>query len=366
MHPLYLLEQHLVRNILSPEGQMQYSTGDVGSRELIPFVEEIREISEQYVGHNVGKTLKAPTKTERAAQAYALYYTPINAAKIIHLIPQLSFQPETLSVLDVGCGPGTVGLALLAAVNHQLKLTCIESCPRMRATAEKLFRSWKPGSSLQSLSIISSLENLAENSSFDLVVAANVVAELSEQEGQRYVATLANSVAPGGFFLLLEPGQLAHTRRLMQLRDQLLQGHTQLTPVFPCLRADPCPMLQASQTDWCHGELEWEQPPLHAQLDRLLCFNKHRIKFSSFIFQRGGSLRPGLRVLTPPRKTARGVESLICGRDTYGVVLISKKNRDPATRAFEKAKVFERLVFSEPCVGEASPALTISSPEKVR
>jgi SAM-dependent methyltransferase len=366
MHPLYLLEQHLVRNILSPEGQMQYSTGDVGSRELAPFVDEIRGISEQYVGHSVGTALRTPIKTERAAQAYALYYSPINAAKIVHLIPQLTFDTETISVLDVGCGPGTVGLALLAALKHTIKLTCIESCARMRATAEKLFRSWEPASSLQSLTISSSLANLAANSSFDLVVAANVVAELSEQEGQRYVATLANSVAPGGFLLLLEPGQLAHTRRLMQLRDQVVQEYTQLTPIFPCLRADPCPMLQSSQTDWCHGELEWHQPPLHAQLDQLLCFNKHRIKFSSFIFQRGGLLRPGVRVLTPPRKTSRGVEGLVCGRDTYGLVWISKKNRAPSTRAFEKAKVFERLVFSEPCVGEASPALTISSPDKER
>jgi ribosomal protein RSM22 (predicted rRNA methylase) len=364
MHPLELLEQHLVRNILSPEGQGQYSTGDVASRELAPFVDEIRAISSQYVEHTVGTALRTPTKTERAARAYALYYTPINAAKIIHLLPQLTLKNESLSVLDVGCGPGTVGLALLASLKQPLDLTCVESCSQMRSTAEKLLRSWQPISALQSLVMTPALAAISSKSSFDLVVAANVLAELSEQEGHQYITTLANLVAPRGSLLLLEPGQLAHTRRLMQLRDRLAQTHPQLTPIFPCLRADPCPMLQSSPTDWCHGELEWHQPHLHAQLDKLLRFNKHRIKFSSFIFQRDGALRSGVRILTPPRKTSRGVESLVCGRDTYGIVWISKRNRGAATRAFEKSRVFERLLFSEPCTGEASPELEISSPER--
>jgi ribosomal protein RSM22 (predicted rRNA methylase) len=360
MHPLDLLEQHLVDNILSPAAQAQYRTGDVSSRELAPFVDEVQEISARYLDHTVGKNLASPVRNLRAAQAYALYYTPINAAKIIHLLPQLLFNTDQLSVLDVGSGPGTVALALLAALNIPLELTCVESCAEMRSAAEQLLRSWQPNSMLKSFSVASSLDAVSPHSTFNLVVAANVLAELSEQEGQRYLTSLAHAVAPGGFLLLLEPGQLAHTRRLMQLRDQLVQQQTQLTPIYPCLRADLCPMLQDSQSDWCHGELEWYQPRLNAQLDKLLRFNKHRIKFSSFIFERGGALRPGMRVITPPKKTARGVESLVCGQGLYGVVRIAKRNRSVGTRAFEKASVFDRLIFSEPCVGEAPAELVVS------
>lgn len=364
--PLDLIEHHLVRNILSPDGQAQYHTGDVSSRELAPFVDEVRAISARYLEHSVGKDLPSPVRNARAAQAYALYYTPINAAKIIHLLPQLSFSGEEISVLDVGCGPGTVGLALLSALNHSLKLTCVESCTEMRKAAENLLRAWQPDLKLSALSVVASLTAIEPTASFDLVVAANILAELSEQNAQRYLTALANAVAPGGFLLLIEPGQLTHTRRLMQLRDHLAQEQPQLTPVFPCLRADSCPMLASSQTDWCHGELEWYQPRLHAQLDRLLSFNKHRIKFSSFIFQHGGMLRPGMRVLTPPRKTPRGVESLVCGQSTYGIVRIAKRNRSPETRAFEKASVFDRLIFSESCLGEAPAELVIALAPELR
>lgn len=363
MQPLERIEQHLVTCTLSLEGQRQYALGDVGARELAPFVEEIRDISARYIEHTVGTALTSPIMTLRGAQAYSLYYAPINAAKVIHLLPQLSFNTEEVRVLDVGCGPGTVGLALLAASHHSLHLTCVESSSEMRATATKLLQAWAPPSTLRALSIIDSLSSLDPRASFDLIVAANVLAELPESEAQRHLATLSTLMRPGGYLLLIEPGQRAHTRRLMQLRDQLVRTQPQLTPLFPCLRGDLCPMLKASENDWCHGELEWSQPRLHRQLDKLLQFNKHRIKFSSFLFQNGGQLRSGMRVLTPPRKTSRGVEALICGAKTYGLVWISKKHRSSATRAFEKSGVFNRLSFTHQFTGEAPSDLQVSIPD---
>jgi hypothetical protein len=74
-------------------------------------------------------------------------------------------------------------------------------------------------------------------------------------------------------------------------------------------------------------------------------FNKHRIKFSGFIFKSGGALLEGIRVITPPRKTRAGIEALACSKDLYGIVRISKKDRSKPQdiKAFEKAKVFQRL-----------------------
>jgi hypothetical protein len=139
---------------------------------------------------------------------------------------------------------------------------------------------------------------------------------------------------------------------LMRMRDHILSQFAGLAPVFPCLHATPCPMLQQSSTDWCHGVLEWQQPRLHAQLDDLLGFNKHRIKYAGFVFQRGGSLGDGVRVLTPPRRTAAGVESLVCGDGIYGTIRIAKRNRSTQTRALEKADVFDRLLLSHRVLGD--------------
>jgi hypothetical protein len=80
----------------------------------------------------------------------------------------------------------------------------------------------------------------------------------------------------------------------------------------------------------------------------MLGFNKHRIKYSAFLFKRGGQLLDGARVLTPPKKERSGTEALVCGRDSYGVVRIAKGLRSKNTRALERAQVFDRLIFSEP------------------
>ncbi len=121
-------------------------------------------------------------------------------------------------------------------------------------------------------------------------------------------------------------------------------------------------MLASSETDWCHGTVEWQQPRLNAHLDDLLSFNKHRIKYSAFIFQRGGVTPAGIRVLTPPQKTRAGIDTLVCGEDTYGVVRIRKGARSERNRALEKASVFDRLLVSETIHEQDGSQITITKP----
>lgn len=346
------LESYIARSILPEAAFAQYQLGDVGHRELQPYVGELRRISEAYVTHDSGSRLASPIRDVRAAEAYALYYTPINAAKILHLSPLLRFEASELSILDLGCGPGTAELALLSSLQKRLRITCVESSTPMRELAERLLGGWDINGNLSDLTTRVSLDTVDQT--YDLVIAANVLAELSRDESLETLRSLARSVSPSGYLLLLEPGQQLHTRRLMELRDLVIATHPELVPLFPCHRADSCPMLTRSATDWCHDTLEWEQPPLNAQLDQLLAFNKHRIKYAAFIFQRGGTLRPGLRVLTPPRKTRLGTEALVCGESFYGVTRIRKASRSEHNRPFEKARVFENLTVSEPLREEIS------------
>jgi ribosomal protein RSM22 (predicted rRNA methylase) len=349
MPPLNLIEQHLVTMLLSTEAQAQYELGDIAKRELKPYVDLLRNISTAYVSHESGNKLASPIDSRLAAAAYALYYTPINAAKLLYLIPRIICPNRPLRVLDFGSGPGTAGLALLAALDNPISLICIESSSCMRAIARQLLSPFSSeglansaliAPKLYELIIQESLDSLNEGS-LDLVIAANVFAELQEGAAKETLTKLARLVSDSGSLLLLEPGQQKHTRRLMALRDYLIESDATLTPVFPCLRNDPCPMLKASESDWCHGTIEWNQPPLSRQLDDLLGFNKHRIKYSSFIFQRGASVAPGFRVLTPPIKTRAGIEALLCGKDLFGIGRVPKGMRSEKTRAFERAKVYD-------------------------
>lgn len=194
------------------------------------------------------------------------------------------------------------------------------------------------------------------------MVAANVLAEMEIGAADELVAKLASLVNERGYLLLIEPGQQAHTRRLMTLRDKIVIEHKDLTPLFPCLRSDQCPMLRSSETDWCHGTIEWHQPRLNAQLDGLLSFNKHRIKYSAFLFQRGGALREGIRVITDPSKERMGVTATVCGRDMYGPLRIRKGRRSENNRALEKASVFDRLLISSMQLGDLADDVVIQRP----
>lgn len=365
MSPLTQIEQHLVASLLSPEARAQYALGDIAKKELTPYVEALREISSAYVSHLSGTRLASPIDSSVTAAAYALYYTPINAAKILHFAGLLQCRNEPLRVLDLGCGPGTAGLALLASLEQQLALTCVERSGPMRTLATQLLTSFPARKPLGGLVMQETLAGLAERS-FDIVIAANVFAELDQATAASTLDILARAVGTAGYLVLLEPGQLLHTRRLMALRDTVTAQYGSLTPIFPCLRADACPMLLSSETDWCHGALEWQQPPLHRKLDDLLGFNKHRIKFSCFIFQEGARLGTGIRVLTPPEKTRAGVEALICGDGVYGIGRIPKRLRSDKTRAFEKAGVYDRLQCYPPFVGVAPDEVAIEKSSEDR
>ena len=80
--PLFAIERHLVEQLLSPAASAQHTTGDVSQTELRSVVAEISRISRSYTGHEVGETLNQPVDSSLGAEAYALYYLPINAAKI--------------------------------------------------------------------------------------------------------------------------------------------------------------------------------------------------------------------------------------------------------------------------------------------
>ena len=351
--PVEVIERHVVQQLVSPTGYSQYLAGDIGHGELRRFTPEIVKLSQAYTAHSVGSKLREVTDTELRAEAYALYYLPINAAKIAHLALSLPPSEKTLRVLDFGSGPGTAALALLATLPLSLEITCVESSESMRRVATKLLSSWQGPSTIASLNMIPRMPR-DWSESFDIVIAANSFAELGEQDATALVSRLAHLVSPEGFLMLLEPGQQAHSRRLMRIRDSLVP---QLTPLFPCTHMAACPMLLASSTDWCHGTLAWRQPPLNRQLDALLGFNKHRIKYSGFVFQQGGRLRPGARVIVPAEKTQRGIEVTVCGDQFYGVVRIKKGQRTDGSRALERASVFDRIESSEPLRSELSPTL---------
>jgi ribosomal protein RSM22 (predicted rRNA methylase) len=342
---LKAIEELLVSSILPRSAQEQFAQGAISHATLEPYVTAIKAISDAYTSHTVGSALSQPVRVERDAEAYALYYLLINAAKVCTLLSEISL-PSEARVLDFGCGPGTGTLATLATTASRLTIECVENSGAMRKVASRLVSNWPDTARISSLQVRDTF-SATPDKPFDLIIAANVFAELAENDAATLLNSLAQSLAPKGYLLLVEPGQLSHTRRLMQLRDTLMASFKEVVPLFPCCRTDACPMLASSETDWCHGTIHWERTALIRQLDKLLSFNKHRIKYAGFVFQKGGILRSGYRVVLPSVKSRLGVGTGLCGSSYFGPVLIRKRDRTPETRPLEKADVFELVTLSK-------------------
>lgn len=336
-----------VRGLLTPHEFEQYQSGALSKSLLGPIAERLAQISTRYVNHLPGSSFSSPIRDDFDALSYALYYTPINFAKVRAALAAIdpSFWRSGLRVLDFGSGPGTATLAARNINGASIDCTLVESSSRMRESAEELLSSLvKHGDDL-SFQILSNFKNLG-HSTFDLILAANVITELRDSEAKELLTAMVKMLDANGVIILLEPGQPAQTRRLMQLRDYVLEIDATLHTIFPCPHSKPCPMLTSSQTDWCHGTLRWERPRLVNALDELTGYNKHRIKYSCIVVQRSAAPNPGYRLLDYPKKDRRGLSVPVCGSDYFGPITASKGLPEEDYRDLRRAEQWDLVQIS--------------------
>jgi len=339
------LEELLVSILLPPEARIQYTNGAIAQATLKPHADAIQRLSERYVARRGVGPL-----TPEEATAYALYYTPVNGAKIRHLLSRCvqSISPAP-RILDYGCGPGTAAL-IASYLFESPAITAIDTAPAMREIATRLLRARAAETTL------SWIVGTAYTGQFDLIIAANMLNELDTRDGMALLVTLADALAPNGCLLTLEPALLETTRVHMALRDNILARFPELTPVFPCTHRAPCPMLRHNESEWCHAPLPWNEPRLVRQIDALTGFNKHRPKYSAFIFRRGGASPSGIRVLRAAEKSAKGTSALVCGPELYGDLTLLKRHKTEENRLFQRADIYDRIAVEPPpergCIGE--------------
>ncbi len=351
-----LLEDCLVKVALPPEAQKQYASGNIAKSFLEPYAKAISLLSQGYL-EKASQTI-ATISDPKQADAYALYYTPINFAKILKLFGELpaSFTNQPLKILDYGCGPGTASLAAISTFANELEIHAFDKSRAMLSSAVKIEREFQSlfgarfGAAKKRCHWRAFNSEAELASDYQLIIAANVINEIPAASQMQLITGLANRLADDGVYVLLEPALQNTTRQLMGLRDALIERDASLVPIFPCTRSDSCPMLKQSKQDWCHGTLYesdalWGNSKLVKQLDAITGFNKHRVKYAAFIFQKHGVLRDGYRVITPSTKTNRGVTAKICGKSIYGDALLTKNAKSENNASFQKLKDYDRVLI---------------------
>ena len=307
---LLALEAALVSEFLSPTAQRQYSQGKIAKAELQPYASAIRDISERYTGGRQSQKL-SPIE----AIAYALYYTPINFAKMLRLLSETTVPAEgPLSILDYGCGPGTAGLACLHYFGERCHIDAYDKSSAMTAAGKRLL------ARSENSTRVTFMESLPpEGKKYHLIIAANVLNELKPQAQKDLLTKFTKQLTEQGSIVLLEPALQQTTRALMGLRDWFLDTFADFVPRFPCTRRDHCPMLAQDPEGWCHGTLKWEAPQLVQQLDEVAGFNKHRIKYAGMVIQCKGNLSKGYRAILLPIRKRGSHAYILCGKSVYKI-----------------------------------------------
>jgi len=246
-----------------------------------------------------------------AAAAYLNYFLPVNLSKIQVLLdemPEDTFgKNQRFSVLDLGSGPGTGGLAVLDWSNRRFKdmadalsVVAVDTSPAALRCAERLWKSYCraagiTGARLQARE--ADLERalgglfraqIQQAGPYDLIILANCLNELSESIDARasLVATALSLLSPHGTMMIVEPALRGTSRALHQVRDRLLQEKS-CTVYSPCLHEENCPAL-INRNDWCHEERAWEPPVAIRQIDEEVGFIKDALKFSYLLLRKDG------------------------------------------------------------------------------
>jgi ribosomal protein RSM22 (predicted rRNA methylase) len=325
------------------------------SREIKKLSSAVKTISDEYVAAD--DNFKGHLfKKQALRNAYHVYYLPANLVKIFPILDELFTHPEIsgftgpeVSILDLGCGPGTFLLGvleylagnknLLSRGIQQINLWGIDQMEECLAAAREVIKnylqaqlfapeiSWKlyfKAGSIPSAACPHPL--LPENKKFDLIIAGNVFAEIESAAYNKVVPFLEQLLSSHGTLLLIEPGTRAASRKLIHLRNMLLE-QTALTLYAPCLERGLCPSLD-NPKDWCHQKLFWSPPEFIKAIDRHIGFTKEKgVQYTYFTFRKDGKRAAHPFCDFPQEKIWRVVSYVIKSRGEERLFVCNGKER---------------------------------------
>jgi ribosomal protein RSM22 (predicted rRNA methylase) len=215
-----------------------------------------------------------------------------------------------LSVLDLGSGPGTAGLAVLdwmvqkAGKDINLHVVSVDRSQTAIKDSVRLWEGYCREAGIGQARLKTCVGNLEktkrglvwitlrEASPYDLIIIANCLNELygesADPVSQRaeLVGGLLPLLQPHGSLMIIEPALRQVSRELHEVRDRLLQSKL-CTVYSPCLHGQACPAL-VHPDDWCHEERQWVPPASIQNIDREVGFIKDALKFSYLLLRKDG------------------------------------------------------------------------------
>lgn len=152
--------------------------------------------------------------------AYAAYYLPVNVPKLVEMFESVRFPWDSVGhILDIGTGPGTAAIAGLIArartgLTSPVDITVCDHSRDFLELSKQMIAVFRrilniPGTDLSYHFILSSdsgkNDHIYQKTGYDLVLAANIVAELPKNITAELPSYLADCVNPGGYVVSSSP-----------------------------------------------------------------------------------------------------------------------------------------------------------------
>lgn len=236
---MYTLSPHIQKALqeLLKEGSL---------KALLPHAHAIHE---KYTSKGLNKKL-----SREETVAYCLYRLPATYAALKFLCSKVEergipFHP--MSLLDIGCGPGTAYFALKELYPRLNEAFCVDQNEHFLSLFRQL--SEHAGYSVPTLIQQDSQQLSLSDRRWEVGVLSYVLNELSE-DGQSVL--LKKCLDHCSYLFLIEPGTPEGFRTILRAREQALKNGFSI--LAPCPHGMECPMQQ--KKTWCHVRFRLERP----------------------------------------------------------------------------------------------------------
>jgi len=284
------------------------------SKKIKRIAEEVKILSDEYVFLN-SKNRIYDSIISRFIKTYAVYFMPANLVKLHPVLDEMRrdkncahFKKKSLSILDLGCGPGTFTVGFLEYLSEKclpdsldlesVELNCMDRSKENLSLAQNIIKEylahgplsknikWKTFFVEGTITDSNSFQILfSEKARFDIIIAGNVITELPEESINPVIDFLEKHLSPDGTVIIIDPGTKTSSKQLLCLRNKLLL-ETGLYLYAPCPNTETCPLTDNSK-NWCHEKVFWEPPEIVSMIDRITGFSKEKgLKFSYLVFNK--------------------------------------------------------------------------------
>lgn len=283
------------------------------TRSVVPHVERFTELFNRLSSGDASEGLdrywKKGSNPENLRLAYFLSFMPGNLYRMASVWAELArlgyrwpLSQTSLRAVEFGAGPATGSAGILAGEKHapvglpaQGNFALIEQDRATLQLGEKWLTSFNRWLELPQYDTRPFHRKLEISKGwlprqaprFNLWLMSFMLNEF-DKNPREIARSLLDAwdrhLEEEGLVILVEPALRLQSRRLLELRKELLAQASQragnhLQLLLPCLGHQPCGAL-ADAEDWCHEEVSWWRPPYLRTLDELTGLDRKSLPFS--------------------------------------------------------------------------------------